>query len=161
MRRSSWTSFVISTLLLAGCAVGPNYKRPQVAVPSQWTVAAARGTAAKPIDKDDWWSSFQDPELNSLVERSAKQNLDLQLALERVQGARADGGFARSVFFPPSAEAPSTPAIAKESSCQPGRRNLPSSSQSNTTIFRAALPPHGNWMSSEEFVGACRLLLPT
>src|SRR5260370_259078 len=100
MRRSSWTSFVISTLLLAGCAVGPNYKRPQVAVPRQWTVAAARGTAATPIEKDDWWSSFQDPELNSLVERSAKQNLDLKLALERVQEARAARGVARSGYFP-------------------------------------------------------------
>ncbi|TMH70614.1 MAG: efflux transporter outer membrane subunit, partial [Betaproteobacteria bacterium] len=94
------TSFVISTLLLAGCAVGPNYKRPQVAVPSQWTVAAARGTAATPIEQDDWWSSFQDPELNSLVERSTKQNLDLQLALERVQEARAARGVARSGYFP-------------------------------------------------------------
>jgi multidrug efflux system outer membrane protein len=92
MRRSSWTSFVISTLVLAGCAVGPNYKRPQVAVPRQWTVAAARGTAATPIEKDDWWSSFQDPELNSLVERSAKQNLDLKLALERIQEARSARG---------------------------------------------------------------------
>jgi len=100
MRRSSWTSFVISTLLLAGCAVGPNYKRPQVALPRQWTVAAARGTAATPIEKDDWWSSFQDPELNSLVERSAKQNLDLKLALERVQEARAARGIAKSGFFP-------------------------------------------------------------
>src|SRR6266849_8761637 len=100
MRRSSWISFVISTLLLAGCAVGPNYKRPQVAVPRQWTVAAARGTAATPIEKDDWWSSFQDPELNSLVERSAKQNLDLKLALERVQEARAARGTARSGYFP-------------------------------------------------------------
>src|SRR5882724_443923 len=100
MRRSRWTSFVISILLLAGCAVGPNYKRPQVAVPRQWTVAAARGTAATPIEKDDWWSSFQDPELNSLVERSAKQNLDLKLALERVQEARAARGVARSGYFP-------------------------------------------------------------
>src|SRR6266446_910047 len=100
MRRLSWASFVISTLLLAGCAVGPNYKRPQVAVPRQWTVTAARGTAATPIEKDDWWSSFQDPELNSLVERSAKQNLDLKLALERVQEARAARGVARSGYFP-------------------------------------------------------------
>src|SRR6267143_6390555 len=101
MRRSSWTSFVISTLLLAGCAVGPNYKRPQVAVPSQWPVAAIRRTAATPIEKDDWWSSFQDPERNSLVERSAKQNLDLKLALERIQEARAARGVAKSDFVPP------------------------------------------------------------
>src|ERR1700730_154814 len=100
MRRLSWTSFVISTLLLAGCAVGPNYKRPQVAVPRQWTVTAARVTTATPIEKDDWWSSFQDPELNSLVERSANQNLDLKLALERVQEARAARGIEKSGFFP-------------------------------------------------------------
>ena len=100
MRRLSWTSFVISTLLLAGCAVGPNYKRPQVAVPRQWTVAAARGTSATPIEKDDWWTSFQDPELNSLVERSAKQNLDFKLALERIQEARAARGVVRSGYFP-------------------------------------------------------------
>src|SRR5260370_16969746 len=106
MSGSGWTSFVISTLLLAGCAVGPNYKRPQVAVPRQWTVAAARGTAATPIEKDDWWSSFQDSELNSLVERSAKQNLHLKLALESVQEARAARG------VPPSAHFPSIDATA-------------------------------------------------
>ncbi len=152
MRRLRSTLLVISIPLLAGCAVGPNYKRPQAAVPSQWTVAPTRGTERKSPETDDWWASFQDPELNSLVERSAKQNLDLKLALEP--------SLVRVIFLP-STERPRPPAIAKESSCQPGRRNLPSSSQSNTTIFRAALPPHGNWMSSEEFVGACRLPLPT
>jgi NodT family efflux transporter outer membrane factor (OMF) lipoprotein len=100
MRRSSWTSFVVSTLLLAGCAVGPNYKRPQVAVPNQWTVAPARGTSAKAIEKEDWWSSFQDPELNSLIERAAAQNLDFKLALDRVEEARAVRGVARSGYFP-------------------------------------------------------------
>jgi multidrug efflux system outer membrane protein len=83
-----------------GCAVGPNYKRPQVAVPSQWTVAAARGTSTKPIEKDEWWSSFQDPELNSLIERAAAQNLDLKLALDRVDEARAARGIVRSGYFP-------------------------------------------------------------
>jgi multidrug efflux system outer membrane protein len=83
-----------------GCAVGPNYKRPQVAVPSQWTVAPARGTSTKPIEKDEWWSSFQDPELNSLIERATAQNLDLKLALDRVDEARAARGIVRSGYFP-------------------------------------------------------------
>jgi NodT family efflux transporter outer membrane factor (OMF) lipoprotein len=83
-----------------GCAVGPNYKRPQVAVPGQWTVAAARGTSTKPIEKGEWWSSFQDPELNSLIERAAAQNLDLKLALDRVDEARAARGVVRSGYFP-------------------------------------------------------------
>ena len=91
---------VFSFLLLAGCAVGPNYKRPQVAVPNQWTVAPARGTSTKPPEKDEWWSSFQDPELNSLIERAVGRNLDLKLALERVQEARAARGVVRSGYFP-------------------------------------------------------------
>jgi NodT family efflux transporter outer membrane factor (OMF) lipoprotein len=91
---------VISIPLLAGCAVGPNYKRPQAAVPTQWTVAPTRGTETKSPETDEWWASFQDPELNSLVERSASRNLDLKLALERVQEARAARGVARSGYFP-------------------------------------------------------------
>src|SRR5215831_10450275 len=100
MRRPSWALPVVSSLLLAGCAVGPNYKRPQAAVPTQWTVAPARGTETKSPETDEWWASFQDSELNSLVERSASRNLDLKLALERVQEARAARGVARSGYFP-------------------------------------------------------------
>jgi NodT family efflux transporter outer membrane factor (OMF) lipoprotein len=100
MRQPSWALPVVSSLLLAGCAVGPNYKRPQAAVPTQWTVASTRGTETKSPETDEWWASFQDPELNSLVERSASRNLDLKLALERVQEARAARGVARSGYFP-------------------------------------------------------------
>src|SRR5215470_4852806 len=91
---------VFSSVIVAGCAVGPNYKRPQASVPSQWTVTPARGTTAKPIEKDEWWSSFQDTELSSLIERAVKQNLDLQLALERVKEGRAARGVVRSGYFP-------------------------------------------------------------
>ena len=91
---------VFSSAIAAGCAVGPNYKRPQASVPSQWTVTPARGTAAKPIEKDERWSSFQDTELSSLIERAVKQNLDLKLALERVKEARAARGVVRSGYFP-------------------------------------------------------------
>src|SRR6266581_530823 len=100
MRQPSWALPVVSSLLLAGCAVGPNYKRPQATVPTQWTVAPTRGTETKSLETDEWWASFQDPELNSLVERSASRNLDLKLALERVQEARAARGVARSGYFP-------------------------------------------------------------
>jgi outer membrane protein, multidrug efflux system len=89
-----------SFLLLVGCAVGPNYKRPQVAVPDKWTVTPARGTSTKPLQTDEWWASFQDPELNSLILRAVDRNLDLKLALERVQEARAARGIARSGYFP-------------------------------------------------------------
>jgi NodT family efflux transporter outer membrane factor (OMF) lipoprotein len=77
-----------------------HYKRPQADVPSQWTVASARGTSSKPLDRDDWWASFQDPELNSLVARAVGRNLDLQLDLERVREACAARGVVRSAYFP-------------------------------------------------------------
>src|SRR5438876_248768 len=93
-------ALVFSSLLLMGCAVGPNYNQPQVQVPKQWTVAPARGTSTKPAETDEWWSSFHDPGLNSLVARAVDRNLDLKLALERVQEARATSGVARSGYFP-------------------------------------------------------------
>lgn len=99
MRRPSWVLAVVS-FVVAGCVVGPNYKRPQVPVPNQWTVTPARGTSTKPPETDEWWSSFQDAEPNSLNERAVGQNLDLKLALERVQEARAVRGIARSGYFP-------------------------------------------------------------
>ena len=88
------------SLLLVGCAVGPNYKRPQVTVPKQWTVAPPRGTSTKPPETDAWWSSFRDAELDSLIARAVDRNLDLKLALERVQEARAARGIARSDYLP-------------------------------------------------------------
>lgn len=100
MKRIPSIATMLSILLLIGCTVGPNYQRPQVSVPKQWTVAAARGTSSKPTEKEEWWSSFQDPELNSLVERAMDRNLDLKLAVERVLEARAASGVTRSGYFP-------------------------------------------------------------
>lgn len=100
MKRMSLLTVAFSFLLLVGCTVGPNYKRPQVSVPNQWTVAPARGTSTKPSQRDEWWSSFQDLELDSLIERAVGRNLDLKLALERVQEARAARGIVRSGYFP-------------------------------------------------------------
>src|SRR5262249_55072167 len=100
MKRVSFATVVLSFMFLTGCAVGPNYRRPQISVPNQWTVEPARGTSTKPQETDEWWSSFQDPELNSLVKRAVDRNLDLNLALERVQEARAARGIARSGYFP-------------------------------------------------------------
>ena len=100
MKRIASLGTMLSLLLLIGCTVGPNYKRPQVSVPKQWTVAPARGTSTKPPETDEWWSSFQDPELNSRIERAVGRNLDLKLALERVQEARAARGVVRSGHFP-------------------------------------------------------------
>lgn len=100
MKRMGVLASMLSVLLLTACTVGPNYKRPQVAVPKEWTVGPARGTSTKLPETDEWWSSFHDPELDSLITRAVGRNLDLKLALERVQEARAARGVVRSAYFP-------------------------------------------------------------
>jgi len=137
MRRSSWTSFVISILLLAGCAVGPNYKRPQVAVPKTVDSWPRLAEPATPIEKDDWWSSFQDRSSIHSSSGPPKQNLDLKLALERVQEARAARGVARSGYFPSiDGAASATPQSRKNHRASRADRNLPSPSPVEYKIFR-------------------------
>jgi NodT family efflux transporter outer membrane factor (OMF) lipoprotein len=79
----------------AGCAAGPNYHTPTVDAPAQFAARPAQTTgsaAGKPapanVDLAQWWKALGDPELDSLVERAVKSNLDLELALTRLQQAR-------------------------------------------------------------------------
>jgi len=84
----------------AGCAAGAAYRRPAVSVPQQWPGEPARGASpGKPV-VEQWWKSFHDPELESLVSRAVAANLDLQLAAARVEEARASRGVARSNLAP-------------------------------------------------------------
>lgn len=77
---------LFAVLLLSGCsAVGPDYERPKIPVPEQWTETAV-GTQAQP---DKWWKTFNDPVLDKLIGEAITSNLDLKLALERVKDTRA------------------------------------------------------------------------
>jgi NodT family efflux transporter outer membrane factor (OMF) lipoprotein len=71
----------------AGCAAGPNYRTPKPDTPPQF-VANTSGQAAADVDLAVWWKSLNDPELDSLVQRAVKSNLDLEIALTRLQQAR-------------------------------------------------------------------------
>src|SRR5262249_8350337 len=113
MKQLSSIAAAFSFLLLTGCAVGPNYKRPQVAVPNQWTVTPARGTSKTGPETAEWWSWFQAAELNSLIPRAVDANLVLRLALEPVKEPQAARGVARSGSSPPSTRRPQRLGIAK------------------------------------------------
>lgn len=78
--------------LLAGCAVTPPYVAPETAAPPAFMggpAADALTGQAKNVDLVNWWRSFDDPLLVSVVERALAQNLDLQQASARVVQARA------------------------------------------------------------------------
>jgi NodT family efflux transporter outer membrane factor (OMF) lipoprotein len=90
------------TVLLAGCAVGPDYHRPSAEIPSAWQPAAPWQEAV-PGDtalKGNWWELFEDPALNPLVEQSLAGNQNLLVAAARLEQARDQLTIARSALFP-------------------------------------------------------------
>ncbi len=90
---------VVPALLLAGCAVGPNYSRPAVPSPPQFR--GDQGTAeAKSLADTKWFDLFHDETLKQLVETALKQNFDLQIAAQRVLEARAQLGVIQSARLP-------------------------------------------------------------
>jgi multidrug efflux system outer membrane protein len=89
---------------LAGCTVGPDFRRPHVEVPTAWkgvgTSAPALPVTAEERELARWWTLFQDRTLNLLVERAVESNLDLKLAEARIREARAAKGTASSSLGP-------------------------------------------------------------
>lgn len=90
---------IAGAILLTGCAVGPNYKRPQVALPDQYRGAPAN-LAGPSIAETKWSQLFDDQALNILVETALKQNFDLQIAGERVLQAQERLGIQGANRFP-------------------------------------------------------------
>ncbi len=89
-----------SLFLTAGCMTGSECKRPVAVVPEQWSVARADGEADGPKPDTEWWKSFQDPILDSLMARGFEGNLDLRVMQSRVREARAARGGAASALWP-------------------------------------------------------------
>jgi multidrug efflux system outer membrane protein len=83
----------------AGCAVGPDYRRPEVNAPAAFRSEAGPREAASLADLP-WWEVFDDPVLQGLVREALAGNYDLRIAVARVERARALAGVARAEFFP-------------------------------------------------------------
>ena len=85
-------------LLLAGCTMGPKYKRPVVQAPATfYTEEQARQISTADLA---WWDLFKDPVLQSLIREALEKNYDLQLAVAQVEQQRALLGVTRSQFYP-------------------------------------------------------------
>ena len=77
----------LSLLLLSGCMVGPDYQKPDAALPGKFS----RGNqASADVTLNPWWEAFRDNRLNSLVTQGMNENLDVQQSLERIVEARAN-----------------------------------------------------------------------
>jgi len=101
MKPKFWVS-IAGAILLAGCNAGPNYVRPGLTMAGSYSrlpaSPAEQGAAARTInaagsppvsDLAHWWEAMHDPELNSLLSRAVAGNLDVQVAIDRLQQSRA------------------------------------------------------------------------
>src|SRR5689334_1353977 len=99
---SSALAFVVAWLS-AGCAVGPDYKRPAVNAPPAFRTAAS-DTNPPPSEISfgdvEWWVTFNEPQLKALIEEALTNSFDIQIAAARVLQAEASLRVTRSQFFP-------------------------------------------------------------
>jgi outer membrane protein, multidrug efflux system len=91
---------LVGAVLLSGCAaVGPNYKRPEMAPPPAYRDAPGP-PAAESLADVPWWQVFGDEALQALIRDAVAYNHDLRIATGRVQEARALAGVAKSFLYP-------------------------------------------------------------
>ncbi|WP_349656834.1 efflux transporter outer membrane subunit [Xanthomonas sp. 10-10] len=93
---------LIASSLAAGCAVGPNYARPDAPLPDHYIGQAevAERQATARADLATWWNGFNDPDLSRYVTAALAQNLDLAQATARVTQARAGLTAATAALLP-------------------------------------------------------------
>lgn len=95
-------TLVLSVGVSAGCAVGPDYRKPDAALPERYLGQSGleQRQASAPADLTTWWEGFGDPLLTRLVSLALDQNLDLAQASARVAQARAGLGLANAALLP-------------------------------------------------------------
>ncbi len=93
---------LLAVVAFSACTVGPDYTPPLTQAPAAWSEAASNldqgpGSAQRLAR---WWNSFNDPELDHLVELAVAGNRDIKIAAQRVRAARADRTIAAAGFYP-------------------------------------------------------------
>src|SRR2546421_10343897 len=99
------TKLALSLLLsmaVGGCMVGVDYKKPKTNTPAQFSEGHGGPTTqpAVAVDLTKWWKTFNDPELESLIDRAVAANFDVQTAEANVRAARAQLGVEEAKLFP-------------------------------------------------------------
>src|SRR5579871_1056078 len=117
--------------LVAGCSVGPNYVTPQLPVPDAFAATDSAAEPGRAVSEapGQWWHMLDDAELNSLVGRAILANLDIAVALSRVQAAREREVVAFGTALPRLAVAGGT---AEGSGTETVKGRIPSSLDAGT-----------------------------
>jgi len=93
-------ALLVGLIALSGCTVGPNYKRPQIAMPAEFRGAPPAAAGAASVADSKWQDLFPDPTLNRMVTAALEDNFDLRIAAEQIEEARAQLGITRANQYP-------------------------------------------------------------
>jgi len=88
---------VLGLIFFSGCAIGPDYMRPKVAMPQAWIT---KDGASPDVINTAWWKQFKDPVLDGLIETALRENKDLIIAAARVEEFLGLYAETRSALFP-------------------------------------------------------------
>src|SRR5712664_3516275 len=103
------TLILASAIFFAGCAVGPNYKRPAAPTATKWDLAEPwrEGAPRDALTKGQWWTVFRDDDLNALESQALAANQTIKISLARLEQARATAAIQVSTLFPTLSASPS------------------------------------------------------
>jgi outer membrane protein TolC len=88
-------------IMISGCTmIGPDFIKPKAAVEKEWIEAGDTRIKTEKTDYSQWWTVFNDPVLNTLIDKAYQQNLTLQIAGIRILEARAQLGIAVGNLYP-------------------------------------------------------------
>ena len=118
------------SLLLPGCAVGPDYERTIVETPSAWRISTEE---ASDTANTSWWEQFGDPVLNDLVKTALQQNRDIRIAAARMEQFMAQVQITRSGLYPQVGYG------LGGSRNQASKNMLPSGAESLSSTYQATL----------------------
>ncbi|EGD03629.1 outer membrane efflux protein, partial [Burkholderia sp. TJI49] len=127
---------VATAVLLAGCAVGPDYHRPDTSIPAAFKEAPAGWKVAQPADRADrgpWWTVYNDPQLNALIDKLNASNQTIAQSAAAYRQARALVTEARAAYFP-------TVGLSASGS----RSRTPRASSSSSSTFGGSSSTIGN-----------------
>jgi multidrug efflux system outer membrane protein len=124
-------------LLVGGCVLGPDYRRPAVPVPESWRIDPV---SARSWGDGPWWRQFQDPVLDALIAEALASNLDLRIAAARITELEGRLGVERAALLPQvGAEA----AIGRQRTTEAGPAPFSPQVRNPADSFGAAL--YASW----------------
>jgi multidrug efflux system outer membrane protein len=120
-------------IVVGGCTVGPDYRRPTVDTPANWRVDEQE---ARKLADSEWWRQFNDPVLGNLVTTALRENKDLLIAAARIEEFAGRYGVVRADLFP---QVGGAAGYTRERTTETGDNRLATGYKATTDIFSVTL----------------------